>query len=444
MDRKTTEFLVAGAGHGGLCAALHLVRAGCGVQVVESQSEETLGYDWTDVFEYPVLERNGFTPLSKDKFYPVYYPTMLPPNKKYTDCPAGSWTKRPEMYVERRELLKSLVSDCKAAGVSFIFGAKIVSPIISENKVSGLNVVTSEGENAEIFADMVIDAAGADSPVRKNLPDNFNIPKALKSGQTFYTWRGDFKKASEKEPCQPYRLYLDHKNRPGISWVITTPHCMDVLLGNSIKPLTKAEVDDALEDLRNDNPLLSADLIRGGYATIPVRRFIGLMVASGYAAVGNSAFMADPFSGSGISPSIDNGRVLSEVLMSCKGDYSVERLWEYQYRVFTRNPKAEGALYTTAAENAGSEAFKNGLLGMNPKDLNRMFVGGLIAARVGLKGVKQVFDIFIHNIPRLPLIAKIGFIAIKKAKAEKLAHKIPKEYDSAAVIAWVKKYEDFK
>ena len=40
-----TEFIVAGAGHGGLTAAFHLAKAGRQVTVVERLPEAGLGYD---------------------------------------------------------------------------------------------------------------------------------------------------------------------------------------------------------------------------------------------------------------------------------------------------------------------------------------------------------------------------------------------------------------
>ena len=57
------NFLAAGAGHGGLCAALHLARAGERVTVVERNPRQDLGYDWTDAVERGVLVRNGFRDL---------------------------------------------------------------------------------------------------------------------------------------------------------------------------------------------------------------------------------------------------------------------------------------------------------------------------------------------------------------------------------------------
>ncbi|MCL2299989.1 MAG: NAD(P)-binding protein, partial [Firmicutes bacterium] len=55
------HFLIAGAGHGGLCAALHLAKAGHRATVFERLAEADLGYDWPDTVWADALERSGFT-----------------------------------------------------------------------------------------------------------------------------------------------------------------------------------------------------------------------------------------------------------------------------------------------------------------------------------------------------------------------------------------------
>ena len=66
------------------------------------------------------------------------------------------------------------------------------------------------------------------------------------------------------------------------------------------------------------------------------------MVADGYAAVGDSAFMTMPFMGSGIEASMQAEKMLTEaVIKNCKKGYTAKNLWKYQVAFY----KKLGALY---------------------------------------------------------------------------------------------------
>ena len=62
------NIVVAGLGHGGIVAAALLAEKGFNVTVYEKNSEGTLGYDWTDMFDPESLEFAGLPMPSEDKF----------------------------------------------------------------------------------------------------------------------------------------------------------------------------------------------------------------------------------------------------------------------------------------------------------------------------------------------------------------------------------------
>ena len=67
--------------------------------------------------------------------------------------------------------------------------------------------------------------------------------------------------------------------------------------------------------------------------TIPLRRTLAVYVANGYAAVGDSAAMTEPMSGSGITLSMKAGKILADVVIEAgDADLTVDRLWPYEYR----------------------------------------------------------------------------------------------------------------
>jgi len=434
-----SRYIVAGAGHGGLCAALHLAKAGRRVTVFERQREAALGYDWSDAVDIGALERNGFSALPEGTYTPYHNMTMIGPNKRFPLRPAELYGDARWVHAERKAWLAVMVRDCRAAGVAFKFEAEVIGPVVEGERVAGLRV-RMDGLEQEVHADMVIDAAGASSSVRVNLPERFGIPGALPPDQLFYPWRGCFNRLPGPDPQDLYNTYLSHQGRKGLSWVLANPGSMDVLVGNMGRPLSETELAAAVADLREDNPLVGEQLLRGGGrpVPIPVRRPLGMLVANGYAAVGDSACMTDPFTGCGVCIAMEQGRLLAKVLLACNGDYSLPKLWEYQVRTFTDKPPSE----KTAAERAATDAMRRVMTALRPEEVDLLFERGLIALRDGLSGIKDVLRL-LRNIDHPALLAKLAKIPLRGRAVSAIAGRIPKTYDPIAVAAWVREYEDF-
>jgi len=434
------NFLVAGAGHGGLCAAMHLACAGQRVTVLERQPEAALGHDWMDCFETGVLERNGFRAMPESSKVQPWNNTLYGPGKRWPKLPPDELNTM-EANFERRELLAGMVADCREAGVGFAFETEATGPLVHGSRVCGL-LVREGGAQRELPADMVIDAAGGRSALRENMPEELLFPVRLKLNQLFHVWRGFLDRLPGPEPQYQYKTILGHQGRKGISWVIAYRDSMDVLVGQVGEPLDQADLDGALDDLREFEPLLGRRILRGGFATIPLRRPLGMMVAGGYAAVGDCAYMADPFCGSGIGSAIDQGKLLAEVLLDhCRGDFSVEKLWKYQYRAFTEKPPALAGFGTKdAKERAASEMLTSAVLSLRPKQVDAMFRRGIISID-NIDGPKVAMALLGRNLDHLPLLAKLAGAAAKGGKLAATIERIPGEYEALAVAQWLRGYE---
>jgi len=419
---------------------MHLARAGECVTVIERQSEATLGHDWMDCFEFGVLERNGFRSLPESGKVQPWNNTLYGPGKRWPKLPPDELVTM-EACFERRELLAHMVADCREAGVDFLFETEVAAPLVSGNRVRGL-LIREGGAQKELPTDMVIDAAGGLSVIRENMPEDILFPVRLKPEQLFHVWRGYLERLPGPGPQYPYKTVLGHQGRKGISWVIAYRDSMDILVGQVDKPLTQADIAEALDDLRTFEPLLGWKILRGGFATIPLRRPLGMMVANGYAAVGDSAYMADPFCGSGICSAIDQGKLLAEVLLHhCRGDFSVEKLWSYQVRVFTEKPPALVGFGTKdAKERAASEALTSAVLTLRPKQVDVMFKRGIISID-NIDGPKVAMTLLGRNLDHLPLLLKLAGAAAKGGKLGAIIESIPKEYEPRAVAEWLRAYE---
>jgi len=165
-----------------------------------------------------------------------------------------------------------------------------------------------------------------------------------------------------------------------------------------------------------------------------VRRPLGLFAADSYAAVGDSACMADPFTGSGICPAMKQGKLLAQVLLECQGDYSLPRLWEYQARTFAQ---------LNAAGRGATEVTRCVMMTLHPAEMDLMFERGLIKLRDGLKGPKDALAL-LRGLDHPGLMLKLMKIPMRGRAVKAVAGRIPKTYDPTAVAAWVKDYEGCK
>ena len=82
------KIIVAGAGHGGLCAAIRLAEQGYDVTVLERRQPEELGYDWHDAVPRRLFESAGLPEPPEGTLLPAermaYYSTAKRIKKSWT------------------------------------------------------------------------------------------------------------------------------------------------------------------------------------------------------------------------------------------------------------------------------------------------------------------------------------------------------------------------
>lgn len=322
------RILIAGAGHGGVVAAIKLSSAGHDVTTFEKEDKDNIGLAQSDSF-------------SADAF--TYADIPIPDGFKYaknrlTFVPLGKETKPitlPEpneenIIANRKELIGYLLFLAEKSGVKIIYNAKINAPIILGSRVCGLKT-----DCGDFYGDMIIDACGVNSPLRTSLPDFMKINQVPKKFDTVYTYRAFFE--NDKTALQPenyYNLYIKDNGTEGFSWVITEDDKVDVLIAR-FSPITNDIILTKLRELDEDNPQMSKKFLGGIHGEIPVRQPLAVLVADGYAAVGDSAFMTYPIKGSGIEYAIKAGVMLADAIKSDEeGLFTAETLWEYERRFF--------------------------------------------------------------------------------------------------------------
>lgn len=428
------KIIVAGAGHGGLIAAARIAKAGHEVELFERRKREELGYDWEDRFTFDILlgaTENSSLPEGSWRFR--------------GDCEFVSPSKRTEVKIKynektrqkvmwRKPLVETLVAYAEKCGVRLNFGIEVISPIISGERVRGIK--TSEGEE---FGDLIIDALGVNSALRRKLPEIFGIEKDVKRGDVFYAYRAYFDLKYDEKPEFPFEVYLYHEREQGLSWFLTNDDDADVLIGR-IDPLTNEKVAQQLDLFRKNHPWCGEKILHGGnYGVIPVRRPLALMVADGYAAVGDSAFMTTPMNGMGIDLSLRAGLLLAQTVVADKSnEFKKETLWEYNREFHKR----------FGGDTAKNEGLKNALLSLPPDGVDFLFDNAVIQS-ADLAGagrntnLKALLGKFVRGMKKPPYFFAIIKGLIKGAKASKTYKKAPEKFDRKRIDEWQRKIESY-
>lgn len=435
------NILVAGAGHGGLSAAALLAKNGYNVTVLEKLQRTDIGHDWHDAMDIPAFRFADIPVPDEKNFHRGLRMCYFNPKKTVKlNMDGGPGVSQSDcITIDRKFLINYLIDHCISQGVKFIFGAEIKEALTDGSRVSGVKAVI-DGEEKEIFADMTIDAAGMNSPVRRNLPDSFGIQKEIPEEDTFEIFRAYYENKEKYITDPNYSVFFYNCGKPGIDWVITEENYIDVLIGK-FGYITEEEIETSLNDIRENYPGMGENPIRGGItATIPLSKTLPLLVADSYALIGDSASMTVPLNGSGIDLSLQAGKLLSSAVMAAeKNGYRKEDLWQYQYRYFT--------------------LFGNSLV---PISILRRFLGSITAEDIdfflekgiltekeismasGISGItaSYVIDKIVAAAPQAKLLPSLLNTLKSMPKLPFVYKNMPVKWDDGKIAKWLEDYKE--
>lgn len=442
------KIIVAGAGHGGITAAALLAEKGFDVTIYERGQEGKLGYDWTDIFDPKALDVVGCPWPSEDKYewktdMTFWAPNIAPSHKIRQRVPNDK--NEMEIKMERSDIYEMLTNFAISKGVKFEYGVNITGPVMDKDRVVGIQT-----DKGDILGDMVIDACGCESPVRVNLPDYLGIQKHAKWGEKFYVYREFYDLPVDIATVDDlYKVYLfPDKQSVGICWIASeateNESHSDLLIGRMDR-FTKEDALETAERYRKDNPQLGREHKRGGYFTlIPVRQPIAIMVANGYAAIGDSAFMTVPIIGSGIGNAIKNSKILADVIAADKTEtYSASALYPYQVQYVNKMGRhiaplaLAKLLLTRVSQDEITYALDQGILTHYEMTITANHT--------------SIWK-FLHFDPNLPkrgialvknpgLLKKAAPVVADVLEYYAISYSMPKTYDLERLKAWAAKYD---
>lgn len=425
------KILIAGAGIGGLYAAYLLGKQGHTVTVFEkSVGLESMRYDWHDDVSYAIFQKLGLK-VPKESF-PKRDWTFVSPNGNTLTMQQKA--ENLDYSIERRPLNNYLYS-LAAEYAEIKFGIEVEKALTKQEKVCGL-VIVEDGKKVDVYGDLIVDSCGVLSKIRESLPTTMKVLKKISPNDVFVAYRAFFE-STGAEFTQTNRVYMKHLGELGISWCLLDkePNSVNVLVGR-IGNLSEKTLTNALEKLREDNPVLSEKLTRGGIVTlIPVRRPLSMFVADGYAAIGDAACMTVPMIGSGIGTSLLAAKHLSDALENADSA-DLKTLWKYQTACYL----------DFGAQHCGVDYVKNWLLKRTDEEINWIFGSGILSnedlqessvGRMVKLSANDMMKKLRIGIDKLPLLVKMGNMMAKAQTISGYAEKIPVEYDAEKVDKWI-------
>ncbi len=435
------KIIVAGAGHGGLTAAYNLADKGYDITVLELNKREDIGYDWHDAMDFSAFDESG-VPRPSEDMYGYGLPTGFS-NPSGTVNLKTPFEEGSSLLMDRKILVNYLVSKCEEKGVKFIFEAEAAAALTEGEKVVGIRY-KKDGENIIGLCDLLIDAAGMNSLVRKSLPASCGIEKEFTAQDTFNVYRVYYENLTGETIDPPYTVKLFHMNRPGIDWIMTEKDKVDLLVGKfgMSGELSDKEIEDAIAEFKKQYPFIGDKVLRGGQrGIIPLRRMLPVIVCDSYAAVGDSAGMTTPLNGSGIVLSMKAGKILADtVIRAGEKELTKYVLWKYEYEYFQKLGKDLVMIdilknfFTYITGEHVDFFLEKGIL--TEKELSFGNAGSSL--EITPQYVAHVLSSCLPVVGLLPYLVKsLKFMPL----IDTVAAQMPREYDKNKVDKWVKKYK---
>ena len=431
--------IVIGFGQGGAVAAMKLAAMGFTVDLFEKLPKAQVGHPWYDdirfdIFEscaLPLPDRACYTQKGKRRF-------IAPDEKNSLNVPSAKPME--EISISRRALNAHLASLCEEAGCRLHYEQPVESLLVEDGAVVGVTVGGTQHR-----ALLVIDASGLFSPFRAQVPQQFGIQAQPGKNDVMVAWRGFFAHTPGTAPPDPDRnIYIKHLNSVGLSWCnLNDRDEVDVFVGR-IGALTPEEKDRAVEALFQNHDYFSDTVLQPGqFASIALRMPLARMVADGYVALGDAAFMTMPMMGSGIEAAMKAATWLTDLIRAENlTRFSAKALWPWQVRYY----------HELGAKDAFVDLVKRWVLNIDVDLLNWLFGCGAVTNEdMGLVSTDPNNP---HKLTAGAILKKAAIVLqrpriltetarwmMRALHAKQIANAIPAVYDPQKVDAWQRKYD---
>ena len=338
------DVIVAGAGSAGGMTAYALAKKGFDVALIDRKSDEKIGkkhcgdaigrFHFDEVqktglhFSYPSGEENKQTVKAID----IYSPNL----KTRLELSSESVAPGTSGFLIDRHLFGQRIKNYAVdSGANLLSSNKVKGFIVENETVKGVKFTEMPGgETKELSAQVVIDATGANTVLRKKVPPRYTqyIEKDIDPFDMAYAYREIREVDAEIEFPERLRIIYDGNWVPaGYIWIFQrNDGTVNAGLGGAMD--RTGNLKEIWQRYMETNSIFEGSkLIEGGSGKVPTRRPLDSMVADNFALVGDAGAQVNPLHAGGLGVNIEAAVKLADTVERAleSGDTTVKGLWNY-------------------------------------------------------------------------------------------------------------------
>ncbi len=408
------DVIIVGGGPAGVAASLSCRRSNLEVLLIDKKPMEEIGDKVcgeaiSKKTSHFVSEKLGIKPPSGNEINVLVEDLVL-----RTSLPMDHITLPAIGYmVDRHKYGQRLLHDTINLGTKVLDVTKVIKPILENNKVSGVIVKNSAGEEVEYFAKIVIDCSGVMGVIRTKLPDEFEpiLSKSLTKSDYASCYREIIQ--LKEEHGLDGKIVLQYEEdipEPGYIWFFSDGkyklNCGTGFIkeGNNQNKSVKKVYFDTMEKYY---PKGSYETLDGRGGIVSIRPPLWNAVAPGFIVAGDAAFHADPLTAEGHGPALIAGYFAGLVAKKAieQNNYTTEKLWEYNKLIISN----------FGAEHARSRILTITLERIGPRNLEFLLKRGVVKqSDLTSKGIMKKRSIFNYLMLALRCFPKYSLLLLMK------------------------------
>ncbi|MFO8058618.1 MAG: NAD(P)/FAD-dependent oxidoreductase [bacterium] len=414
VSQNDADVIIAGAGPGGLMAALALSRNGRRVMVLDRRSRDSVGRNLRVSLEESVFAEVGLDPPEPPE-------KISAPRSREFISPDNETTLKLEraslVSVNLRLLLSRILNEAEDRGVEFLFESTVTGPLLSDGRVQGVVGSSADGRLLELAAPLCADASGVAAVLRHGLDKDMGVQVEIDPADVINAWQ----ESREIDRDAVMDLISKGRLRPQTNvcragftatfslfsiFVDLEDDRVDVNVALPHSSQYKTARQLAAEYVESHSWI--GELISAGGGVIPVRRPLPSMVTSGMACVGDAACQTSPLHASGVGNALAAGalfaRVADQALL--REDTSRSSLWAYNAEYM----KERGMV------QANADLLRHFIMALDRDELSSLFNSALLNE----EGIRGSLEGLALSLPWSSIISSLPRLVVRPRLAARL------------------------
>jgi digeranylgeranylglycerophospholipid reductase len=343
---KKFDAIIVGAGSAGSIAAYFGAKYGYDICLLDGKSREKIGEKicgdgiGSQIFDF----LNIVHPKKGEYLNAIRGAKLYPPDTKF--CINIEDKKQAGYVIDRLVFGQRLVNDAVDAGVHLLDQTHALSPIVNNEQVIGVKVKSKTLEETDLYANVVIDASGFHTQLRKQI-DYPLLTKKIAPNDYIVCYREILRLKNPIIKNIDYiSIFMNNERAPGgYIWYFPRNE-YEVNLGFGVSEAYKPKLmeiyqKEVLRPFIGDEPYTK---LTGGSGLVSICKPLWTGVANGIMFAGDAALQVNPVTGGGLISSMQAGYyAINAYKEATKFEkYDALGLWKYNL-LFQKSIGAEFA-----------------------------------------------------------------------------------------------------